>query len=72
MPSAFVRSERPATLLLVGARRTWPLLRLGPSSWLRPLLVPAAKRTRHSLVRPALISVPLAAGASAGLLVVLR
>jgi hypothetical protein len=46
-------------------------LRIVPSSWARPLLIPTAKRLRHSLVRPALM-VALVAGASVGLLAVLR
>jgi hypothetical protein len=40
-----------ATVLLAGARRSWPLLRLIPSSWLRPLLAPTARRLRYSLAR---------------------
>jgi hypothetical protein len=43
-----------ATVLLAGARRSWPLLRLIPSSWLRPLLAPTARRLRYSLARGAM------------------
>jgi hypothetical protein len=49
-------------LLLAGARRRWPLLRLVPSSWLRPLLAPPARRLRRPLGRGALwLSIALAA-----------
>jgi hypothetical protein len=58
-------------MMLVGARRAWPLLRLVPSSWLRQLLIPTAKRVRHSLVRPVFV-VMLAAGGSICLLALLR
>jgi hypothetical protein len=40
-----------ATLLLAGARRSWPVLRLLPSSWIRRLLAPTARRMRRSLAR---------------------
>lgn len=36
-------------LLLAGARRRWPLLRPVPSSWLRPVLEPRARRLRRPL-----------------------
>lgn len=49
-------------LLLAGARRRWPLLRLVPSSWLRALLAPPARRLRRSLGQAALqLSLALAA-----------
>ena len=49
-------------LLLAGARRRWPLLRLVPSSWLRPLLAPPARRLRRPLGQGALwLSLALAA-----------
>jgi hypothetical protein len=38
-----------AGVLLAWVRRSWPLLRLVPSSWLRPLLAPTARRLRYSL-----------------------
>jgi hypothetical protein len=41
-------------LLLAGARRRWPVLRLVPSSWLRPLLAPPARRLRRPLGQGAL------------------
>ena len=40
-----------ASVLLAGARRSWPLLGLVPSSWLRLLLAPTARRPRYSLAR---------------------
>jgi hypothetical protein len=56
-------------LLMAGARRRWPLLRLVPSSWLGSLLAPPARRLRCSLGHGALrLSVGLAA---AGVLVML-
>jgi hypothetical protein len=58
-------------MMLVGARRAWPLLRGVPSPWLRQLLIPTAKRMRHSLVRPVFI-IMLAAGGSICLVAVLR
>jgi hypothetical protein len=49
-------------LLLAGARRRWPLLRLIPSSWLRSLLAPPAHRLCRPLGRGALwLSLALAA-----------
>jgi hypothetical protein len=38
-----------ADLLVAGARRRWPLLRLVPRRWLRPLLIPTARQLRSSL-----------------------
>jgi hypothetical protein len=43
-----------ASVLLTGARRTYPMLRLLPPSWLRPLLIPTARRLRRTLARDAL------------------
>ena len=41
--------------LVAGARRRWPLLRLLPRSWMRPLLMPTARRLRSSLARATLL-----------------
>jgi hypothetical protein len=46
--------RRIATLILLQARRRWPLLSLVPAPWMRPLLAPAATRVRRSLTRAAL------------------
>jgi hypothetical protein len=43
------------TLLLMGARRSWPVLRLVPSPWLRPLLAPTARRLHRQLRRGILL-----------------
>jgi hypothetical protein len=42
------------SVLLAGARRRWPLVRLVPRRWVRPLLMPAARRVRASLARAAM------------------
>lgn len=60
-----------ASILLAGARRSWPLLRLVPSSWLRPLLAPTARRLRYSLARSA-IALSTTVAAAIVLLVMLR
>jgi hypothetical protein len=57
-----------ASLLLVGACRTFPALRLLPSSWLRPLLLPTARRIRSGLARTVL---PLALFAVAAIALLL-
>jgi hypothetical protein len=46
--------QRIAKLILLRARRKWPLLSLVPAPWMRPLLAPAATRVRRSLMRAAL------------------
>jgi hypothetical protein len=49
-----------ASLMIAGARRTWPALRLVPSPWLRPLVAPTARRVRRSLMVPTLALVVVA------------
>ena len=55
MPTLFVGmlDRLLANVLLAGARRNWPLLRLVPERWLRPLLMPTARHLRCSLARSA-------------------
>lgn len=43
-----------ADALVGGARRRWPVLRLVPRRWLRPLVMPTAKHLRSSLTRAAM------------------
>ncbi len=52
MLRAFVGAldKRLADRLLAGALRNWPVLTVVPSTWLRPLLLPTARRLRRSLV----------------------
>ena len=45
-----------ANVLLAGAGRRWPLLRLVPRRWLRPLLMPTARHLRSSLARGAMLT----------------
>jgi hypothetical protein len=52
-----------ASFLLGRARRTWPLLTLVPSPFLRRLLTPTASRLRRSLQRN-MLWVALAVGAA--------
>jgi hypothetical protein len=55
-------------MLLTGARRRWPLLSLVPARWLRPLLLPAARRLRISLARGAMFTSLAAITTAAALL----
>jgi hypothetical protein len=50
-------------VLLAGAHASWPVLRLVPSQWLRPLLMPSARRLRRSLARAVLVPAVVLAGA---------
>jgi hypothetical protein len=59
------------TLLLVGVRRTWPVLRLVPSPWLRPLLAPTARRL-HRPLRQGILSLSLALASTGVLLALVR
>ena len=49
--------------LLAGLRDTWPVLHVVPSAWLRPMLVPSARRLRRLLAR-ALVAITLTGGAA--------
>jgi hypothetical protein len=55
-------------MLLDRARRRWPLLSLLPAPWLRPLLLPTARRLRISLARGAIYTSLVAITAAAALL----
>jgi hypothetical protein len=46
--------NRLEDLIVVWARRQWPVLRLVPARWIRPAVTPAAVRLRRSLARAAL------------------
>jgi hypothetical protein len=59
------------SLLLAGARRGWPVLRLVPASWLRPLLAPTARRLRGPLAH-VMLSLSLALAATSVLLALAR
>ena len=58
--------RRAAELIIVRARRAWPLLKLVPASWLFPIVAPGTRRLRRSLSRGA-----VALAVSAGALIVL-
>ena len=47
--------QRLANLILAAARRRWPLLKLIPAAWMRPLVAPAAARMRQALARAAVV-----------------
>jgi hypothetical protein len=53
------------------ARRRWPVLRLVPAGWVRPLIKPTVVRLRVSLLRAALVLV-LTAGSILTLLILVR
>jgi hypothetical protein len=55
--------QRIEKRLLAAARHTWPVLHAVPSAWLRPVLVPSAKRLRRSLAR-GLLAITLTGGAA--------
>jgi hypothetical protein len=59
------------SLLLGGARRGWPVLRLVPASWLRPLLAPTARRLRRPLGQ-GMLSLSAALAATGVLLALVR
>ncbi len=54
--------RRLAELVIVRLRRAWPLLRLVPAACIVPIVVPAARRLRRSVLRSA-IGVAVFAGA---------
>ncbi len=75
--AAAMRSElgaavdrRLAELMIVRLRRSWPLLRLLPASCIVPIVVPAARRLRRSLLRSA-VAVAVLAGAVIAIIAVL-
>ncbi len=48
-----------AGLIVIRLRRNWPLLKLVPASWIRPIVMPVARRLRCSLCRGvAAVAVP--------------
>jgi hypothetical protein len=57
---------RLADLMVALARRQWPALRIVPQRWIRPVLVPAARRLRRGITAAALI-----ATATAGVIIAL-
>jgi hypothetical protein len=44
-----------ADVIVAWTRRRWPLLRLVPSRWMRPAVIPAAMRLRRGLSAATLI-----------------
>jgi hypothetical protein len=54
--------RRLAELIIVRLRRSWPVLKLLPASWIVPIVVPAARRLRRSLRRSA-VAVAVSSGA---------
>jgi hypothetical protein len=62
--------RRLAELIIVRLRRSWPLLKLLPASFIVPIVVPAATRLRRSLFRSA-VFVAVFAGAVIGIITVL-
>jgi hypothetical protein len=58
--------RRLAAMIIIRLRRSWPLLKLVPASWILPAVAPAAKRLRRLLSRGA-----VAVAVSAGALIVL-
>ncbi len=52
--------RRLAELIIIRLRRSWPLLKLMPSSCIVPIVVPAATRLRRSLCRSAVAGAALA------------
>jgi hypothetical protein len=73
MPTSFVAAldRLIAGVLLTQVRRTYPSLGLLPTSWLRPLLMPTARRMRRSLERR-IAWLSLLVGATIVLLTLLR
>lgn len=54
--------RRLAELIILRLRRSRPLLKLLPASWIHPIVAPGARRLRHSLARGA-VAVAVCAGA---------
>ena len=55
--------RRIASVILLRARRRWPLLSFVPEPCVRPLLAPLATRLRRSLMRAA-VAVAVVTGAT--------
>jgi hypothetical protein len=49
-----VIDRRLRDLIVAWSRRQWPVLRLVPARWLRPVVAPTALRLRRSLSRTVL------------------
>ncbi len=63
--------RRIAGVILLRARRRWPLLSFVPEPWMRALLAPLAMRLRRSLMRVA-VAVAVTSSATVLVLDVLR
>jgi hypothetical protein len=63
--------RRLAGLIIARLRRSWPLLKLVPASWIVPIVAPRARRLRRSLSRGA-AGVTVCAGAVIVLIIVRR
>ena len=63
--------RRIASVILLRARRRWPLLSFVPEPWMRPLLAPLVTRLRRSLMRVVVAGAVLA-GATVLVLDMLR
>jgi hypothetical protein len=58
-------------LMIARARRRWPVVRLVPAGWIRPVIKPTVVRLRLSLVRAA-IATAVAVGSILTLLILMR
>ena len=63
--------RRIASVILLRARRRWPLLSFVPEPWMGSLLAPLATRLRRSLMRAA-VAVAVVTGATVLVLDALR
>jgi len=63
--------RRIASVILLRARRKWPLLSFVPEPWMRPVVAPLATRLRRSLMRVA-FAVAVVSGVTLLVLDVLR
>jgi hypothetical protein len=63
--------RRVAGLIVTRLRRSWPLLKVVPASWIVPIVAPRARRLRRSLSRGA-VAVTVSAGAVIVLMIVRR
>jgi hypothetical protein len=63
--------RRLAGLIIARLRRSWPLLKLVPASWIVPIVAPSARRLRRSLSRGA-AGVTVCAGAVIVLIILRR
>jgi hypothetical protein len=66
-----VIDRRLEDLIVAWARRRWPLVRLVPVGWIRPVIKPTVVRLRVSLLRVALASA-LIVGSILALLILMR